>query len=60
MKASYADVLEVVHHDDRVTTLEGGVLYYPYKGGLTIVDTDGTILAEHHDVLRHEAQKGAR
>lgn len=60
MTASYADVLEVVHDDDRVTRLEGGVLYYPYDGGATIVDQDGAILAKYDDVLRVEAQKGAQ
>lgn len=46
----YADRLEVVHDDDRVTVYEQ-VLYWPYRGCVDILDTSGAVLVSHGDVL---------
>lgn len=57
---SRADVLEVRHYDGSTTIYQDGVLYYPYRDGVTIVEKDGAIVAQHDDVLAVNAYAAAR
>lgn len=51
---TFAAVLEVHHHDDRVTQYEA-VRYWPWRDGVTVYDVSGREIASHSDVLRTEA-----
>ncbi|WP_433831328.1 hypothetical protein ACQP2E_13200 [Actinoplanes sp. CA-015351] len=57
MAATSADVLEVHHHDDRISQYEQ-VEYCAWHGGVTVY-RDGTEIARHDDVLGTQAMKFA-
>ncbi|GIF40382.1 hypothetical protein [Actinoplanes xinjiangensis] len=57
MAATRADLLEVRHHDDRVSRYEQ-VTYCVWVGGVTIY-RDGAEIARHDDVLGAMALKRA-
>lgn len=57
MAATRADVLEVRHHDDRISRYEQ-VTYCAWRGGVTVY-RDGEQVARHDDVLDTQALRMA-
>ncbi|WP_433788991.1 hypothetical protein [Actinoplanes sp. CA-252034] len=57
MAATRADLLEIRHHDDRISRYEE-VTYCAWVGGVTVY-RNGTQIARHDDVLGAQALRRA-
>ena len=58
MAATRADLLEIRHHDDRISRYER-VTYCAWAGGVTVY-RDGRQIARHDDVLGAQALRRAQ